>query len=100
MLKIFRILSLIEGASLITLLLIAMPAKYHFGAFDIIFYAGMTHGILWLCYIALSLPVSHRHNWSVAFWGIVLTASIIPFACFVLDRKFKDELVKQKVSIA
>ena len=31
MLKTFRILSLIEGLSLLALLFIAMPAKYQFG---------------------------------------------------------------------
>ena len=34
MLSFFRKLSLIEGLSLIVLLFIAMPAKYHFGYID------------------------------------------------------------------
>lgn len=93
MLKAFRMLSLIEGASLIILLFVAMPAKYHFGYFDIIFYAGMTHGILWMSYFTFSLPLSHKQGWSVAFWTLVLVASIIPFACFFLDGKLKEEMV-------
>ena len=92
MLKIFRMLSLIEGASLITLLFIAMPAKYHFASFDIIWQVGMTHGFLWLAYITLSLSVSHKQNWSVLFWLLTLFASVIPFACFFLDGKLKLEL--------
>ena len=92
MLKIFRILSLIEGASLITLLLIAMPAKYHFGFVNDIWMVGMTHGLLWLVYFVLSLVVSHKQSWSVVFWALVLFASILPFACFLLDRKLKVEL--------
>lgn len=93
MLKTFRILSLIEGASLIALLLVAMPAKYHFGFVDDIWMVGMMHGVLWLSYFMLSLPVSHQQNWSVAFWALVLVASIIPFACFVLDRRLKMDLL-------
>jgi len=89
MLSFFRILSLVEGLSLIFLLFVAMPAKYHFGAFDIIFQAGMTHGILWLTYFVFSLAVSHQQKWSVMFWLVVLLASIIPTACFFLDRKLK-----------
>lgn len=89
MLSFFRKLSLIEGLSLIALLLIAMPAKYHFGVVDSIWIMGMTHGILWLTYFLVSLTVSHQQNWSVVFWLIVLFASVIPFACFVLDRKLK-----------
>mgnify|MGYP000144229501 CR=1 FL=1 len=91
MLNIFRKLSLIEGTSLIILLLIAMPAKYQFGYFDIVWIVGMTHGVLWLAYITLSLTVSHKQNWSVIFWMLVLMASVIPFACFFLDSKLKQE---------
>ena len=87
MISLFRKISLIEGISLIFLLLVAMPAKYHFGAFDVIWIAGMTHGVLWLGYFIFSLSVSHQQKWSVMFWLVVLLASVIPFACFFLDRK-------------
>lgn len=95
MLKTFRILSLIEGISLITLLFVAMPAKYQF-SYDFVWQVGMTHGLLWLAYVALSLPVSHKQNWSVMFWMLVLLASIVPFACFFLDSKLKQERVLAK----
>ena len=91
MLKFFRMLSLVEGLSLITLLFIAMPAKYQFG-YDFIWPVGMTHGILWLSYVTLSMPVSHKQNWSVMFWMLVLLCSVIPFATFFLDRRLKREL--------
>lgn len=91
MLSIFRTLSLIEGISLIVLLFIAMPAKYQFGLFDSIWMVGMTHGLLWLAYFVLSLIVSHQQKWSVTFWLLVLFASIIPFACFFLDKKLNSE---------
>ena len=89
MLSFFRKLSLIEGLSLIILVLIAMPAKYHFAYVDSIWMVGMTHGILWLCYFVVSLVVSHQQNWSILFWLVVLFASITPFGCFFLDRKLK-----------
>lgn len=95
MLKIFRTLSLIEGISLISLLFIAMPAKYQFG-YDFVWQVGMTHGLLWLAYVTLSLPVSHKQSWSVIFWMLVLLASIVPFACFFLDGKLKQELALAK----
>ena len=92
MLKIFRTLSIVEGLSLITLLFIAMPAKYQFG-YDFVWQVGMTHGVLWLAYVTLSLPVSHKQKWAVMFWMLVLFASIIPFACFFLDGKLKKEMM-------
>ena len=96
MLKTFRTLSLIEGISLIILLFIAMPAKYQFG-YDFVWQAGMAHGMLWLAYVTLSLPVSHKQSWSVIFWMMVLLASIVPFACFFLDGKLKRELLAAKI---
>ena len=88
-------LSLIEGLSLLTLLFIAMPAKYQFG-YDFVWQAGMTHGVLWLAYVVLSLPVSHKQTWSVVFWMMVLLASVAPFACFFLDGKLKQEAILAK----
>lgn len=98
MLKIFRTLSLIEGLSLITLFFIAMPAKYQFG-YNFVWEVGMTHGVLWLAYIALSLAVSHTQKWSVVYWTLVLCASVIPFACFFLDGKLKKELALQEIPV-
>ena len=95
MLKTFRTLSLIEGASLVTLFFIAMPAKYQFG-YDFVWQVGMTHGLLWLAYVTLSLPVSHKQNWPVMFWMLVLLASIIPFACLFLDNKLKQTPILAK----
>ena len=89
MLTFFRLLSLIEGLSLIILLFIAMPAKYHFGYIDSIWMVGMTHGVLWLAYFVMSLAVSHQQKWSVMFWLVALISSVIPFGCFFLDPKLK-----------
>lgn len=91
MLSFFRKLGLIEGLSLIVLLCIAMPAKYQFGYVDSIWQVGMTHGVLWTAYFVVSLAVSHQQKWSVMFWLLVLFASIIPFACFFLDKKLKTQ---------
>jgi len=91
MINIFRKLSLIEGISLLVLLFIAMPAKYSLGYLGMIYPVGMTHGILWSAYVIGSLVLSHKQNWSIGFWLLVLFASIIPFACFLLDKKLKEE---------
>lgn len=91
MLKSFRLLSLVEGLSLLTLLFIAMPARYQLG-YDFVWPVGMTHGVLWLSYVVLSLVVSHQRRWSVGYWLLVLLASVLPFAFLWLDRRFKREL--------
>jgi integral membrane protein len=91
MLKFFRVLSLVEGLSLLTLLLIAMPAKYQFG-YDFIWPVGMTHGVLWLAFVLASLVVSHVQRWSVLAWVLALGCSVVPFGFVFLDRRLKREL--------
>lgn len=88
MLKSFRLLSLIEGLSLITLLLIAMPARRYFGL-DFVWPVGMAHGLLWIAYVLMSLAVSHLQRWSVGFWLLSLLCSVLPFGFVLLDWRLK-----------
>ena len=92
MLKLFRLLSLIEGLSLITLLFIAMPFRYQLGI-DFVWPVGMTHGVLWLAFFVLSLAVSHAQRWSVPVWLLALLCSVIPFGFVYLDKRLKRELL-------
>lgn len=91
MLKFFRLLSLVEGLSLITLLFIAMPAKYQFGH-DFVWPVGMAHGVLWLAFVLGSLVVSHLQRWSVLAWLGALVCSVLPFGFILLDRRLKREI--------
>jgi integral membrane protein len=90
MLKFFRLLSLVEGLSLIVLLFIAMPAKYRFGH-DFVWPVGMTHGVLWMAYVLASMLVSHLLRWSVLAWLLALVSSVVPFGFVLLDRRLKRE---------
>lgn len=90
MLQSFRILSLIEGLSLLVLLFVAMPAKYQFGH-DFVWPVGMAHGMLWLSFGVFSLVLSHVREWSVLAWTGALLCSVIPFGFVVLDRRLQRE---------
>jgi len=96
MLKLFRILSIVEGLSLLTLFFVAMPAKYHFAAFDIVWPVGMAHGILWLSYLVISLMVSHKLGWNILYWLLVLFISVVPFAFILLDKNISYEINRQE----
>lgn len=91
MLKAFRIISFIEGLSFIALLFIAMPAKYGFDT-DLVRIAGPVHGMLWLVFVPLLMLVSERHGWSDKFQRYAFITSIIPFGCFALERKFRQDV--------
>lgn len=92
MIKSFRLLSLIEGLSLLTLLLVAMPMRYQFGV-DFVWPVGMAHGVLWLAFVVMSLLVSHVHKWSVGAWLLALLCSVVPFGFLLLDARLRREPV-------
>ena len=90
MISLFRKVSLLEGLSLVLLLFVAMPLKYQFDMPQYVAVVGMTHGILFLLYLLLSVITSHKARWSVGFWLLTLLCSVVPFAFIWLDRKLKQ----------
>lgn len=92
MLKAFRIMSMVEGLSLIALFFIAMPAKYGFD-YDMVKVVGPIHGVLWLAYLPLLEYVSRKKDWPKKFWNYALITSTLPFGCFFLEKRFRDNTV-------
>ncbi|HLT08461.1 MAG TPA: DUF3817 domain-containing protein [Cyclobacteriaceae bacterium] len=90
-LKRFRIISLVEGISMIVLLFIAMPLKYGFDMPLMVKYVGWIHGILFMLYILVLIPTSRTLKWSFLKTLIGLAASVLPFGPFLFDRKLKKE---------
>jgi len=84
-----RLLAILEGISLLVLLFIAMPLKYHYGMPEAVTLAGRTHGALFLVFCGVLMVVSQRHAWPERFSFMVFLASMIPFASFVMDRRIK-----------
>lgn len=85
MLAAFRAISVIEGLSLLALLLIAMPAKYYFDNHSLVPIVGMAHGILWLAYIIMGLMTAQHQQWSVWFWLMTLLLSVVPLGFIVVE---------------
>lgn len=94
MLNTFRLVSLIEGFSFLVLLFIAIPLKYHWGYPEAVSVIGMTHGLLFIAYVALAVMVGQRHSWSDRFMFAVIIVGMLPFGCFVLEQKLKKETLQ------
>ena len=93
MIKVFRIISYLEGISYILLLFIAVPIKYYANDPSLVKLLGMPHGLLFVAYVILSLVNSKKHNWNFSKTLVVLISSIIPFGTFYVDYKyFKTDL--------
>ncbi len=91
MLKMFRIVSLMEGMSYLLILCVTLG----FLSRELVFPLGMAHGALFVSYFVLSLIASHKSAWSVLVWLGVLLAALIPFAFIPVELFLKKELRKQ-----
>lgn len=94
-LKNFRLLAMIEGTSLLVLLLIAMPLKYYAGITQVVPVVGMIHGLLFMAFMVASLNVSHKLNWSMFFWLLVFISSIVPAGTYLMDLKLKKIIIEE-----
>jgi len=88
MLKLFKIVALLEGVSLLALFFFAMPMKYWLGDITYIRPIGMAHGVLFIGYIILSVMLKMEQNWSTKKLLIICLASIVPGGTFYVDWKY------------
>lgn len=79
-LRYLSILALVEGASLVALVGVAMPLKYYAGLPEAVRIVGMAHGVLFLLASATLAWVLNRGHLPTAKGAGVFAASLIPFA--------------------
>lgn len=88
MLKFFKLIALLEGTSLLLLLVFAMPMKYFFQEPIFVKIIGMAHGLLFIAYLILAVMQKIASNWSLKTLAIVSIASVLPFGTFYVDKKY------------
>ncbi|MPS64428.1 DUF3817 domain-containing protein [Chryseobacterium sp.] len=88
-----RIIAILEGISLLTLVFIAVPMKYGFDNPAFVKMMGPIHGSLFLLFLFNTLSVGVEQNWKFkqTTWKVLL-ACIIPFGTFYIDRKILSRL--------
>lgn len=90
MIKIFKTVAILEGVSYLVLISNMLIVKfmnidlYH----KLVFPIGLSHGLLFIVYIIFALIIGISKNWLLKNIGIILLASIIPFATFFVDTKY------------
>lgn len=90
MLKVFKIIALLEGVSYITLfsnMLLVKPNNpelYH----TLLFPVGMAHGLLFVAYIILAVMLKFEENWDWKKFGLIALASVVPFGTFYIEKKY------------
>jgi len=91
MIKIFKIIALLEGVSYLLLLFIATPLKYFSDNDTYVKLLGKPHGLLVIAYLFFTLLLKKQMKWSLKDIFIILICSVIPFGTFWMDKKYLSE---------
>jgi len=84
-----RLTGLIEGASFLVLLGIAMPLKYMANIPEAVSIVGMLHGILFILYLLAIANAFFVRHLTFLKSLLAVVAAFLPFGPFLLDRKLR-----------
>lgn len=90
MVKIFKTVAILEGISylvLFTNMLLVKPNNPDL-YYQLLYPIGMSHGLLFIGYLVLAFVITKSQKWDIINLGIVLLASLLPFATFFVERKY------------
>jgi integral membrane protein len=91
-----RVIGLIEGASFLLLLFVAMPLKYMAGVPQYVSMVGAVHGALWLVYVASIVDVRLSFTWPWKRCAVAFVASVLPFGPFLLEPSLRAEQAQRE----
>ncbi len=90
-LKSFKMIVLIEGISLLLLLVLAIPLNYLFNLDGPLFFIGMAHGTLFLFYAITTITITHKQKWPISSGVLVFIAGMVPFGFIYVDKFIKHQ---------
>ena len=90
MLKLFKIVAILEGISYLALfgnMLIVKNMNLDLYK-TLLFPIGMAHGVLFIGYVILAIMLKIEENWDWKKFFIIAIASVIPFGTFYVEKKY------------
>ncbi|WP_104382964.1 DUF3817 domain-containing protein [Sphingobacterium sp. HMA12] len=90
-----RLISYLEGISLLILVFIAVPLKYWGQQPMLVKALGPIHGILFLWFVISTLSVGVERHWKFrqTTWKVLL-ACLIPFGTLYIDRRILKPIME------
>lgn len=90
MLKIFKLVAILEGISYLVLFANMLIIKPNYPDLykSLLYPIGMAHGVLFIGYVILAILLKYEQNWGYGKLGIILAASLLPFATFWVEKKY------------
>lgn len=81
----FRVAAVVTGIALLGLTL-AFILKYAADEPGLMRWVGVSHGVLYMFYLAIAIDLALKARWSMKGTVLVLLAGVVPFASFVAER--------------
>ncbi|WP_343486743.1 DUF3817 domain-containing protein [Allomuricauda sp. d1] len=88
MLKLFRIIAILEGISYLLLFGLTMPLKYWAEIGQPNKWVGYAHGVLFILFVVIAAVFCYERKWSIKRFLILFVASLLPFGTFYADKKY------------
>lgn len=90
MLKIFKLVAVLEGISYLALFGNMLFIKHNNPELyqTLLFPIGMAHGLLFIAYIILAIMLKDQMKWKGKDFFLILVASVIPFGTFWVEKKY------------
>lgn len=90
MLKFFKLIAILEGISYLVLFANMLLIKPNYPDLykTLLYPIGMAHGVLFIGYCVLAVLLKYEQNWDWGKLGIILAASLLPFATFWVEKKY------------
>ncbi|WP_432670823.1 DUF3817 domain-containing protein [Flavobacterium sp. SM2513] len=90
MLKFFKLIAILEGISYLVLFANMLLIKPNYPDLykTLLYPIGMAHGVLFIGYVVLAILLKYEQNWDWGKLGVILVASLLPFATFWVEKKY------------
>ena len=95
-----RLVSLLEGLTLVALLLVAVPLKHIAGYPAATSIIGPIHGMAFLLYVWMLIQTASGADWSRAEIARAVIMALIPFGAFANERFLKRKELALAASVA
>lgn len=89
--RVFRLVSLLEGFSYLILVLFAMPIKYGAGDPSWVRLFGRAHGALFVAFVGALTVAAQEAGWDRRRVGEFFGLSLVPFGAFVIERRLEAD---------
>ena len=83
----FRVIANVVGVVLVVFILVAVPLRYLGGEPRLSHTISPIHGFLYIVYLAATVDLARRADWSVLRTLGVMLAGTVPFLSFVVERR-------------